>query len=42
MARATHDPEHIRIANPAVLVFGEVARHDLLLPVAVAQSEGIG
>jgi len=42
LGTAIQDAETHRLANPAVLVFGEVARPDLLLPVGVAQSEGIG
>lgn len=42
LGTAIQDAETHRLANPAVLVFGEVARADLLLPVAVGQSEGIG
>ena len=47
LGTAIQDAETHRLANPAVLVFGEVARADLLLPaaavpVAAAHGEGIG
>lgn len=42
LGTAIQDAETHRLANPAVLVFGEVARADLLLPVAALQGEGIG
>ena len=42
LGTAIQDAETHRLANPAVLVFGEVARPDLLLPVAVARGEGVG
>ncbi|AOX45293.1 uroporphyrinogen-III C-methyltransferase [Microbacterium sp. BH-3-3-3] len=46
LGTAIQDAETHRLANPAVLVFGEVARADLLLPAAVpvaaAHGEGIG
>ncbi|KQT74160.1 uroporphyrinogen-III C-methyltransferase [Microbacterium sp. Leaf436] len=47
LGTAIQDAETHRLANPAVLVFGEVARADLLLPaaavpVAASHGEGIG
>ena len=42
LGTAIQDAETHRLANPAVLVFGEVARADLLLPVAALQGEGVG
>ncbi|MFF7681784.1 uroporphyrinogen-III C-methyltransferase [Microbacterium sp. NPDC007973] len=51
LATAIQDAETHRLANPAILVFGEVARPDLLLPAvepaaaaasAGARGEGIG
>ncbi|MBM3716481.1 MAG: uroporphyrinogen-III C-methyltransferase [Actinobacteria bacterium] len=42
MERAVPDATAHGLRNPAVLVFGEVARAELLLPAVVAQSEGVG
>ncbi|MCJ1706561.1 uroporphyrinogen-III C-methyltransferase [Microbacterium sp. VKM Ac-2923] len=42
LGTAIQDAETHRLANPAVLVFGEVARADLLLPVPALRGEGIG
>ncbi len=42
LGTAIEDAETHRLANPAVLVFGEVARADLLLPVAAREGEGAG
>ncbi|WP_396643730.1 uroporphyrinogen-III C-methyltransferase [Microbacterium sp.] len=42
LGSAVADAEAHGLANPAVLVFGEVARPELLLPVAVPHAEGTG
>ncbi|MGC0368165.1 uroporphyrinogen-III C-methyltransferase [Microbacterium sp. SLBN-111] len=42
LGTAVADAETHRLANPAVLVFGEVARPDLLLPVPAVHGEGTG
>jgi uroporphyrin-III C-methyltransferase/precorrin-2 dehydrogenase/sirohydrochlorin ferrochelatase len=42
LGTAIQDAETHRLANPAVLVFGEVARADLLLRVPAMAGEGVG